>query len=155
MNRNEESSLPGITSVPSIPRHGSEGYLLTTTPPNDRQYDARQIQPSFQSRTKNVLRSGTHQQHVTDRRRVVQRDAADAEQHLIRFQIETATAEHELSVRPHGGRVTGALRAADAGNGGDGAGAASGGADEAKGEARREHGVQGGRPGAAADQGAA
>ena len=31
MNRNEESSLPGITSVPSISRHGSNGLPSAIT----------------------------------------------------------------------------------------------------------------------------
>ena len=49
---------------------------------------------------KSVTRSGAHRQHVrvTNRRRVlVPKDATDAAQHLILIQIETATAEHELS----------------------------------------------------------
>ena len=77
-----DSNEAGNTSMPSIPRHVSEGYL--TQP----------IRPSLRARS--VIRSGKHQQYVTNRRLVVPTDAADTAQHPIRFQIETATNKHEL-----------------------------------------------------------
>ena len=93
MNRNEESSLPGITSMPSISRHVIEDLVANDNAPQMID-NTTPIRPSLRARS--VTRSGTHQQHVTDRRRIVPTDATDAAQQLIRFQIATATAEHEL-----------------------------------------------------------
>ncbi len=93
MNRNEESSLPGITSMPSISRHVIEDLVANDNAPQMID-NTTPIRPSLRARS--VTRSGTHQQHVTERRRIVTPDATDAAQQLIRFQIATATAEHEL-----------------------------------------------------------
>ena len=93
MNRNEESSLPGITSMPSISRHVIEDLVANDNAPQMID-NTTPIRPSLRARS--VTRSGTHQQHVTERRRIVTTDATDAAQQLIRFQIATATAEHEL-----------------------------------------------------------
>ena len=93
MNRNEESNLSGITSIPSISRHVIEDIVANDNAPQLID-NTRPIRSSLRARS--VTRSVTHQQHVTDRRRIVPTAATDAAQQQIRFQIETATAEHEL-----------------------------------------------------------
>jgi hypothetical protein len=92
MNRNEGSSLSGTAPVPSISRHVIEDLVTNENAP-------QMIDTPTPIRSGLRSRSGVgsgQQQHVTERRRVTQTDTTDAAQRLIRFQIETTSAEHEL-----------------------------------------------------------
>ena len=93
MNRNEGSGLPGTAPVPCISRHVIEDLVT-----NDNAPQMIDTPTPVRSglRARSGTGSGTQQQHVTERWRVIQTDTTDAAQRLIRFQIETTTAEHEL-----------------------------------------------------------
>ena len=78
--------------MPSISRHVIEDLV---TNENDPQMIDTPTPIRSGLRSRSGLGSG-QQQHVTERRRVTRTDTIDAAQRLIRFQIETTSAEHEL-----------------------------------------------------------
>ena len=98
MNHNEERSLTCAAPVPVNSRHVIEDMVLINTSENAPQIlnTTRPVETDLRSRF--VGGSGTQPQHrdVNARRRMIQGDTAGAEQRLLRFQLETETAETEL-----------------------------------------------------------
>ena len=98
MNRNEERSLIGAAPAPVNSRHVIEDMVLINTFENAPQTLNTTTPVGTGLRSRFMASSGTQPQHrdVTARRRIIQGDTAGAEQRLLRFQLETETAETEL-----------------------------------------------------------
>ena len=97
MNHSEEASVSCTAPVPSNPRHVIEDLVLINASAKVPRslYTTTPVGSGLRSRF-SVSSGMQHQpRDVTTRRRVIQGDAAGAEQPR-RFQIETVTAETEL-----------------------------------------------------------